>query len=170
MTSDEESLHLPYRLGVGMVVLNKEGLVFIGHRIDSGRAPKGGWQMPQGGLSPAEDPYKAALRELYEETHITSVTLLGQSATWYTYDIPNPLRQNLWQGRYRGQKQKWFALRFTGPDSEIDVSAQGAQGTKPEFNAWRWENIQALPSLIVPFKRALYEQVVADFTPYTHLT
>ncbi len=163
-----ENQDLPYRLGVGMVVLNAEGLVFIGHRIDSGTSPKGGWQMPQGGLSPGEDPYTAALRELYEETHISSITLLGQSPAWYTYDIPDPLRQNLWQGRYRGQKQKWFVFRFTGPDSEINVSFHSSHDAKPEFNAWRWENLQTLPSLIVPFKRALYEQVVADFIPYTH--
>jgi putative (di)nucleoside polyphosphate hydrolase len=157
---------LPYRLGVGMAVFNTEGRVFVGHRIDSGKSPKGGWQMPQGGLTPGEEPYSAALRELHEETHISSVTLLGQSPTWYAYDLPHTLQKNLWQGRYRGQKQKWFAFRFTGCDSEINIHLNHAHDTHPEFDDWKWEELHKLPSLIVSFKRTLYERVALDFQIY----
>jgi putative (di)nucleoside polyphosphate hydrolase len=155
---------LPYRACVGTLVLNRAGLVFIGARaggpehVDATHA----WQMPQGGLDPGEDPWQAALRELYEETNIRSVERLGETNDWLTYDIPPEIIGQAWNGKYRGQKQKWFALRFTGDEREIDVAHPGG-GHKPEFLDWRWEPMQNLPALVVPFKRKVYEQVVAEF-------
>jgi putative (di)nucleoside polyphosphate hydrolase len=159
---------LPYRSCVGVMLLNRDGLVFIGRR-------KGGpehvddthvWQMPQGGIDEGEDPYKAALRELYEETSIKSVEKLGEVADWVTYDIPRNIVGAAWKGKYRGQKQNWYALRFTGTDDEIDVENPGG-GHKPEFIAWRWEKIERLPELVVPFKRPAYEQIVKEFARFT---
>ena len=158
---------LPYRPCAGMMVLNAQGLVFIGRRssgpehIDDTHV----WQMPQGGIDENEDPYKAALRELYEETNIRSVEKLGEIADWLHYDIPRDIVGQAWKGQYRGQKQKWYALRFTGPDSEIDV-ANPAGGHDPEFIAWRWVVMRELPDLVVPFKRATYERVVAEFQKF----
>jgi len=158
---------LPYRPCAGMMVLNAQGLVFIGRRssgpehIDDTHV----WQMPQGGIDENEDPYKAALRELYEETNIRSVEKLGEIADWLHYDIPRDIVGQAWKGQYRGQKQKWYALRFTGPDSEIDV-ANPAGGHDPEFIAWRWVVMHELPDLVVPFKRATYERVVAEFQKF----
>jgi putative (di)nucleoside polyphosphate hydrolase len=120
------------------------------------------WQMPQGGVDPKEDPWPAALRELYEETNITSVEKLAESKEWYSYDIPREIVGKAWKGKYRGQTQKWYALRFTGKESEIDV-LNPAGGHEPEFVEWRWEKIERLPALIVPFKRSVYEQVVQEF-------
>ena len=115
--------------------------------------------MPQGGIDEGEDPYPAALRELYEETNIHSVEKLGEIEDWLTYDIPREDRGKAWKGKYRGQKQKWYALRFTGDESEIDIE-HPAGGHEPEFIDWRWEPMRDLPDLIVPFKREIYEQVV----------
>ena len=156
--------NLPYRPCVGTMVLNHKGLVFVGRRDDGpehvdGRYP---WQMPQGGLDPDEDPYQAALRELAEETSIVSVELLAEARDWFAYDLPPKVAANAWGGRYRGQKQKWYALRFTGRDSEIDVRHPPG-GHEPEFFEWRWEEMRNLPDLIIPFKRQVYEQVVAEF-------
>jgi putative (di)nucleoside polyphosphate hydrolase len=157
---------LPYRRCAGLTVINRDGLVFIGRR-------KGGpehvdethvWQMPQGGIDESEDPFKAALRELYEETNIRSVEKLGEIAEWLPYDIPRDIVGAAWSGKYRGQTQKWFALRFTGDDDEIDI-AYPAGGHEPEFIAWRWEPLGHLPELVVPFKRPTYERVVAEFGP-----
>jgi putative (di)nucleoside polyphosphate hydrolase len=158
---------LPYRPCVGMMVLNRAGLAFIGRRIDGpehvDRAHA--WQMPQGGIDPGEEPWPAALRELREETNIRSVERLGEIAEWLKYDIPRALVGQAWKGKYRGQMQKWFALRFTGADSEIDI-AHPAGVPEAEFAAWRWEPMQNVPDLVVPFKRAVYQRVVAEFAKY----
>lgn len=158
---------LPYRPCAGIMVLNRAGLVFIGRRsggpehVDDLHA----WQMPQGGIDEDEDPYKAALRELYEETSITSVEKLAEFPGWLHYDIPPDIAGQAWKGKYRGQKQKWYALRFTGDDSEIDVEHPGG-GHEPEFIAWRWERIENVPALVVPFKRPLYDAVVGEFMKF----
>ncbi|HML07848.1 MAG TPA: RNA pyrophosphohydrolase [Xanthobacteraceae bacterium] len=158
---------LPYRRCVGTMVLNRAGLAFIGRRVEGpehiDRAHA--WQMPQGGIDPGEDPWPAALRELREETNIRSVERLGEIADWLTYDIPREIVGRAWRGRYRGQTQKWFALRFTGDDSEIDI-AHPAGAHEAEFAAWRWEKLKKLPDLVVPFKHKVYERVVAEFAKY----
>jgi putative (di)nucleoside polyphosphate hydrolase len=158
---------LPYRPCAGMTVFNSEGLVFIGRRssgpehIDETHI----WQMPQGGIDKDENPYKAAQRELFEETNIKSAKKLGEIADWLHYDIPREIVGAAWHGKYRGQKQKWFAFRFTGRDSEIDIKNPGG-GHDPEFIAWRWEKLERLPELVVPFKRKIYERVVEDFSKF----
>jgi putative (di)nucleoside polyphosphate hydrolase len=158
---------LPYRPCVGVMVLNRAGHAFIGRRL-------GGpehvdevhiWQMPQGGIDKGEDPYPAALRELYEETNIHSVEKLGEIKEWLSYDLPPAVAHQAWKGKYRGQTQKWFALRFTGNEREIDV-ANPAGGHDPEFIEWRWEPVANLPGLIIPFKRKVYERVVAEFSKF----
>jgi putative (di)nucleoside polyphosphate hydrolase len=153
-----------YRPCVGMMVLNPAGLVFIGRRADGpAHAEDGGaWQMPQGGVDPGEDVYRAALRELREETSIRSVELAAESSDWFCYDVPPDIAATHWKGRYRGQTQKWYALRFTGDDSEIDV-LHPRGGHEPEFSEWRWEPMHNLPSLVIPFKREVYQRVVAEF-------
>jgi putative (di)nucleoside polyphosphate hydrolase len=158
---------LPYRPCAGIMVLNAQGLVFVGRRaggpehVDRDHV----WQMPQGGIDEGEDPYKAALRELYEETNIKSVELLGEITGWLRYDIPKQIGTKAWRGKYRGQKQKWYALRFTGRDSEIDIANPGG-GHDPEFIDWRWEPMSNLPDLVVPFKRETYERVVQAFAKF----
>jgi putative (di)nucleoside polyphosphate hydrolase len=157
---------LPYRPCVGVMLLNRDGLVFVGRRrSDAGADVADGyaWQMPQGGIDPGEDPYRAALRELYEETNVRSVTLLAEAPEWYTYDLPSLVAGRAWKGRYRGQTQKWFAFRFDGDDSEVDLSRPAGGRHKPEFDEWRWEEMSRLPELIIPFKRLVYENVVAAF-------
>jgi putative (di)nucleoside polyphosphate hydrolase len=157
---------LPYRPCVGIMLMNRDGLVFVGRRRFEGDESGGhayAWQMPQGGIDPGEDPYRAALRELYEETGVRSVKLLGEAPEWYCYDLPAFVAGRPWKGRYRGQKQKWFALAFTGDDAEIDIGSPGGRGHRPEFDEWRWEQMQRLPELIVPFKRPVYERVVGVF-------
>jgi putative (di)nucleoside polyphosphate hydrolase len=160
--------NLPYRPCVGLAVINSAGRVFIGQRssgpehIDETHA----WQMPQGGIDAGEDSWPAGLRELYEETSIRSVEPLGEIAEWLTYDIPRDLVGKAWGGKYRGQTQKWYALRFTGDDREVDILTPG-DGHDPEFIAWRWEHIDRLPELVVPFKRATYEHVVREFRRFT---
>ena len=156
---------LPYRACVGIMVLDRAGRVFVGRRrsgpehVDATHA----WQMPQGGVDPGEDPWRAALRELHEETNIRSVERLGEIEEWLTYDIPPEIIGQAWNGKYRGQKQKWYALRFIGDEREIDI-AHPAGGHKPEFLAWRWEPMANLPALVIPFKRKVYEQVVTAFS------
>jgi len=159
---------LPYRPCIGLMVFNRDGRVFIGRRIDGPEHVDAVhvWQMPQGGLDPGEDPYVCGLRELYEETNIRSVERLGAIDEWLTYDIPREIVGQAWQGKYRGQTQKWFALRFTGDDGEIDIARPAGGKHEPEFSQWRWEPMQNLPALIVPFKRKVYERVVAEFARF----
>lgn len=155
-----------YRPCVGIVLFNADGLVFAGRRRNKALrehvAPGHEWQMPQGGIDEGEDPYAAAVRELYEETNVTSVSLLGQARDWYTYDLPDDIAKEAWKGRYRGQSQKWYAFRFEGNESEINVDNPGG-GHKPEFDSWRWVRLADMPDMIIPFKRPVYERVVADF-------
>ena len=159
--------NLPYRPCVGVMLINRAGLVFIGRRIGGPEHVDDthSWQMPQGGVYAKEDPYKAALRELHEETNVRSVEKLAESKDWYAYDIPRAIVGQAWKGKYRGQTQKWYALRFTGSDSEIDI-AHPAGGHEPEFVDWRWEQMARLPELIVPFKREVYERVVQEFAKF----
>lgn len=159
---------LPYRPCVGAMVYNRAGHVFVGRRADGPEHVDMThvWQMPQGGLEEGEDPWSATLRELHEETSIRSVERLGEIAEWLAYDIPREIVGQAWGGRYRGQTQKWYALRFTGDDSEIDIAHPGGGQHKPEFVAWRWEPAANLPALVVPFKRAVYERVVAEFAAF----
>jgi len=156
---------MPYRPCAGVTLFNKEGLVFIGRR----RPRKGAegtdleWQMPQGGIDEGEDPCDAAVRELHEETNVRSAQLLAEAPDWYAYDLPAEYVGRGWTNRFRGQTQKWFAFRFTGLESEIDI-LEPAQGRHPaEFDSWRWEKLENLPALIVPFKRPVYEKIVAAF-------
>ena len=145
-----------YRPCVGIALFNQNGDVFVGERIDT----PGAWQMPQGGIDEGEDIRSAAMRELTEETGVRSATFLAETEDWLTYDLPDHLLGVAWKGRYRGQKQKWIACRFAGDDSEVDISGIGH---KPEFDEWRWADINELEDLIVPFKRDVYSQVIAAF-------
>lgn len=159
-----DKANLGYRLNVGIMVLNRDNLVWIGRRNDAPTDPEGPgswWQMPQGGIDEDEDPAAAMLRELWEETGIRRVSKLAESTDWFTYDLPPELIGKAWGGRYRGQRQKWFAMRFEGADSEIDIEPQA--GHPLEFVAWRWAKAAELPGLIVPFKREVYEKVLAEF-------
>jgi|SRR5581483_10483603 len=158
---------LPYRPCAGVMVLNRDGLAFIGRRLGGPEHvdETHEWQMPQGGIDEGEDALKAAKRELYEETNIKSVEKIGEIAEWLVYDIPREIVGQAWKGQYRGQKQKWFALRFTGKDKEIDIRHPGGGKHKPEFVEWRWAEVETLPRLIIPFKRKVYERVVKEFAP-----
>ncbi|MCA3445044.1 MAG: RNA pyrophosphohydrolase [Rhodobacter sp.] len=151
---------LPYRPCVGIVLVNAEGLVFVGQRRDNFQEA---WQMPQGGIDDGETPRTAALRELREETGITPDLLQPVAKThhWITYDLPPELIGKVWGGKYRGQRQKWFLYRFTGTDDQIRIETE-----HPEFRAWKWTDVDALLQGIVPFKRAVYEKVVASFRAY----
>ncbi|MFA5957707.1 RNA pyrophosphohydrolase [Hyphomicrobium sp.] len=157
---------LAYRPCVGQMVINSEGLVWVGRRADlPGDAEGRGtwWQMPQGGIDGDEAPAAAARRELFEETAIVSVEQIAELSSWVTYDLPPELLGVAWGGRYRGQKQKWFAYRFTGHDSEISITPP--EGLEAEFVEWRWARADDLLEQIVPFKREVYRQVLAEFGP-----
>ena len=163
---DARPLDLPYRPCVGIMLINRDGLVWVGRR-----RPKwavGGsahiWQMPQGGITSGEAERAAALRELEEETAVTSVELLAEAPGWLSYDLPDELLGIALKGRYRGQRQKWFAMRFTGNAAEIDIAPRG--GHKAEFDAWRWADVSELPHLTVPFKRQVYADVLREFARY----
>ena len=155
--SDDEIAALPYRRCVGLVIVNRAGGVFVGQRLDF---RSDAWQMPQGGIDEGETPLAAALRELREETGIArdKVTLLAESREWHPYDLPRELIPKLWKGRYRGQLQRWFAFRFTGEDADIDIATE-----EPEFSAWCWSPRDEVIQRIVPFKRATYRRVLAEF-------
>lgn len=168
MTDRPDRESLPYRDCVGVAVFNAQGNVFMGRRKlagdpDQSEAHGSAWQLPQGGIDKGEDPLRAALRELYEETSIRSVSLLAEAPEWIYYDLPDDLVGVAFKGKYRGQRQRWFAFAFTGSEDEIDVEAPGGGKFTPEFSAWRWEKLSRAPSLIVPFKRPAYEQVIEAF-------
>jgi putative (di)nucleoside polyphosphate hydrolase len=157
---------LPYRPCVGVMLINGEGRVFVGRRADRAGAPEGvgtWWQMPQGGLDEGEEPEAAARRELAEETGVHSARFMARTRDWFTYDLPSELLGIAWQGRYRGQKQMWFAARFEGEESEIDIGPR--EGHEQEFDAWRWATLKELPALVVPFKRKVYSSVIEEFKP-----
>lgn len=148
-------------------MFNRAGRVFVGQRMTGAEhvAPGHEWQMPQGGIDKGEKPKQAALRELHEETNIRSVRLLGKSSDWLQYDLPQDIIKKSWKGKYRGQSQRWYAFRFEGDDSEIDVLAPGGGG-KPEFSAWRWVPIQDAVSLVIPFKKEVYTRIAHEFGPF----
>lgn len=157
---------LPYRPCVGVMLLNAQGLAWIGRRADhGGEADAEGrgtwWQMPQGGMDEGEDPEAAARRELMEETGVRSILMLARTRDWLLYDLPSELIGVAWEGRYRGQKQIWFAARFEGEESEIDIGPR--PGHAAEFDAWRWTSVAELPGLVVPFKRPVYEGMLREF-------
>ncbi|MGC1503359.1 MAG: RNA pyrophosphohydrolase [Sulfitobacter sp.] len=156
MTS-EEIAKLPYRPCAGVMLLNAQGLVFVGQRMDRF---SDAWQMPQGGVEKGEDPREAALRELEEETGVSRdlVTVLAETAGWVPYDLPHELVPKLWKGKFRGQEQKWFLMRFNGTDSQVDIVTE-----HQEFSAWKWLQISELLGSIVPFKRGVYETVLSEF-------
>ncbi len=152
--------HLPYRPCAGVMLLNADGHVFVGQRLDSAADA---WQMPQGGIDPGEDPETAALRELSEETGIAPhlAEILAISPREHLYDLPPQLMGKLWKGKYRGQRQTWFLMRFLGSDTDVNIETEHR-----EFRSWRWVAPDLLETLIVPFKKELYRNVVADFTPH----
>ena len=161
---DPESL--PYRLCVGLMILNADGLVWVGRRVaepdgETGDRPQL-WQMPQGGIDKGEEPIAAARREIFEETGMESLKLIEEAPDWVKYDLPADRIGITWKGRYRGQTQKWFAFRFHGDEREIRVNPP-PDGHPAEFDAWAWRPMADLPGLIVPFKRKVYEEVVATF-------
>jgi putative (di)nucleoside polyphosphate hydrolase len=148
-------MNLPYRRGVGMMVLNKDNQVLVGKRLDS----KGDiWQMPQGGIDGDETVMEAGFRELLEETSVSSVELISESRNWFYYDVPDFLVGKLWDGKYRGQKQKWILFKFVGDEKEINIST-----SHPEFGEWKWVEIDLLSGLVVSFKRNLYNAIVEEF-------
>ena len=156
----EEIAKLPYRPNVGVMMINRDNLVFVAQRKDR---YKDAWQMPQGGVDKGEDARLAALRELEEETGVTSdlVEILAESKTWLPYDLPREVVPNFWGGKYRGQEQKWFLIRFTGRDDQIDIETD-----HPEFSDWCWQPVDQLVEKIVPFKREVYARVVEEFREF----
>lgn len=163
MTQEERDT-LDYRPCVGIMLLNKKGQVLVAKRTSSpNHSGTLLWQMPQGGIDADEDPYPSALRELYEETNVSSVSLIEEAPEWLTYDFPAEMAGNPRYDKHRGQKQKWFALRFEGEDSEVDVLTPGGGKFHAEFSTWKWVDMALLPELIVPFKREVYAQLVSLF-------
>lgn len=161
---------LPYRASVGIMLLNREGKVFAGRRLPKWSVDRNAfiWQMPQGGIEAGEDPLDAALRELEEETGIVSVDVLAEHPGWLSYDLPAELLGIALKGRYRGQRQKWFAFAFWGDDSEIDIAPRN--GKKAEFDRWSWRQLEELPGLAVSFKKPIYQALLKDFAPRARLT
>ena len=149
--AQEKYRNLPYRVGVGIIVLNKENKIFVAKRIDN---PKGFWQMPQGGVDEGEDYLSAAYRELEEETSIKNVKLIKELEGTITYELPDRLLGLIWKGKYRGQKQKWFLMRFIGMDNEINIKTK-----HPEFLEWKWVDLDKITDLVVDFKLHVYKEV-----------
>lgn len=149
----------PYRKGVGIALFNRRGEVLIAERIET----PGAWQMPQGGLDAGEEPRAAALRELKEEVGTDRAEILAEHPEWLSYDLPAQVAAKMWGGKFRGQAQRWFALRFLGSDADIDIS--GAHGAHAEFAAWRWAPLASVPGLIVGFKQPIYRAVADAFAP-----
>jgi putative (di)nucleoside polyphosphate hydrolase len=152
---------LPYRPGVGVMLLNATDQVFVARRIDMRTEA---WQMPQGGIDAGESPRKAVMRELEEEIGTAKADIIAESQDWLYYDLPQELIPLVWGGKFRGQKQKWFLMRFTGKDSDINIDT-----AHPEFHEWKWVEPVLLPSLIVPFKQQLYSDLLHEFRPYLPL-
>ena len=154
----------PKRPNVGAVLFNADGLVFIGRRRQhpTQEAAPGGWQLPQGGIDPNEDPRVAIFRELAEEIGTDRAEIIGEHPEWLTYDLPTEIIGTALGGKYRGQRQRWFALRFIGDDADINLQAE----EHPEFDTWRWARLDELPELAVPFKRAIYETLVVSFARF----
>lgn len=152
------SIKLPYRLGVGMMILNKDNKVFVGQRVDTKVMA---WQMPQGGIDIGETPSSAAMREMIEEIGTNNAKIIVESKYWYTYSLPKILIPRLWNGQFKGQQQRWFLIRFLGEDSEINLNYH-----KAEFTAWKWIDVDTLLKVIVPFKRKLYKAVIKEFSSF----
>jgi len=156
---DEGGEPLGYRPAIGIMLLNALGEVFVARRLDMPTMPA--WQMPQGGIEPGETPRQAALRELKEEIGTGKAEIIGESRGWFHYDLPIELAGNVWGGCYRGQRLKWFLMRFTGRDSDINLATE-----HPEFDAWRWERLDRVPDLVVPFRREVYRMVANKFARF----
>ena len=153
----KETKDLPYRKGVGIMLFNKESKIFVGKRLDNQSA----WQMPQGGVDGNENVVETAQRELQEETGITSIQIIKQSKKQYKYDLPESVRGRIWKGKFKGQEQTWFLVKFLGEDREINL-----QQKQPEFKDWKWVPIGELESLIVPFKKDLYREITEEFKSF----
>ncbi|HYD17402.1 MAG TPA: RNA pyrophosphohydrolase [Patescibacteria group bacterium] len=156
IADDSPELKL-YRAGVGIVLLNRVGCVFVGERLDN----KGAWQMPQGGIDAGEEPEVAVFRELKEEVGTKNARIIAVMGEWISYDIPDRTAKKLWGGKYKGQRQKWIALEFLGSDDEIDLAADD----HPEFSKWKWVEMANLLDYVVPFKRDVYRRVMKEFAP-----
>jgi len=148
---DKKFHHLPLRIGVGIVVLNKNNKIFVAKRIDN---PKDFWQMPQGGVDPNESYLDAAFRELYEETNIKKIELIKEVEEFTTYELPDHLLGIIWKGKFKGQKQKWFIMRFVGKEDEINIKTK-----KPEFLDWKWVDINEITKFVVDFKLEVYKKI-----------
>jgi putative (di)nucleoside polyphosphate hydrolase len=147
---------LPYRLGVGLMIINHQKKIFVGKRIDS-KNPFS-WQMPQGGIDCGETPSKAAFREMKEEIGSSNGEIMAETKNWYCYDLPIKVIPKMWNGQFKGQKQKWFLVKYNGADSDINL-----QTAEPEFHRWRWIKPSQLMNVVIPFKRSLYEAVLREF-------